>query len=280
MSAIPHKETVKREKKDEDESSALSDTVAGLTRTLARMMGRYPRFKFFRPKLQPGYFEKFHTMGTAGVQAATSLGASPQSAPKSRLLPFAINMISGVALFHIYDSSRPEAAGVLDCAKSGALGGMVHGLIMHPCEMMLMQGLRSWRQLPASVGTLRPRVLLSLPLTVGRDSVGFGLFFGVYEGIRQLSGQTGIVGTAGAGVAAAAAHHLVTYPSYAVRDLLGADALRAPPKKIVEILSQHRMRLFDGYGRSLLRALPGGALTFVVYEALLTPLEAQASNQR
>jgi len=97
---------------------------------------------------------------------------------------------------------------------------------------------------------------------------------------REHSGYTGILATAGAGVAGATAHHVVTFPAYAVRDHLGPHAMHSSPREIAQCITQHKRALFKGWGRSLLRAVPEGALTFVVYEAALSPKEAKEAMLR
>lgn len=255
---------------NEHEHSPLNDLAAGVTRTVTRIMAAYPRVKIFRPKLKSTHYDKFchhdHDHGTAPPNR------------KSRLLPYAVNMVSGVALFSVYELGKPK--GVWESAKWGMLGGMVHGAIMHPLEVMMMQGLRTWSHLPQRMWSLSPAIVKSSPLTIARDAVGFGLFFGVYEAVREHSGYTGVLATAGAGVAGAAAHHLVTFPAYAVRDALGPTAMHSSPREICATISHHRRTLFKGWGRSLLRAVPEGALTFVVYEAALSPKETRDSVVR
>lgn len=279
--SISDSPTHRHELYKEEESTFLNDTAAGITRSFSRVLAAYPRFKFFRPKMQTKRFENSQAFMPAGVQAASQNTALPAAVtlPMSRSLSFAINLISGVALFRVYDSTKPAEAGVLSCAKSGAMGGMVHGLIMHPFEIMLMRGVCQWHQVPITLKEcLQARVILSSPLTVVRDGVGFGLFFGVYEGVRQASGETGVLATAVAGTAGAAAHHVVAYPLQSVRNFLGPQGIQSSPQQILQAVRSDLKQpsvLYHGFFRSMLRSLPGGALTFVVYEAVLSPWETK-----
>jgi len=100
---------------DEHEHSPLNDLAAGkrpllrfplnvlgVTRTITRVMAAYPRVKLFRPKLKTTHFDRF------SHEALPSVTAPPNR--KSRLLPYAVNMVSGVALFSVYEFGKPKGS--------------------------------------------------------------------------------------------------------------------------------------------------------------------------
>jgi hypothetical protein len=111
------------------------------------------------------------------------------------LPPLIANAVVGMTLFGAYEFAQSK---VKSCDRNpfselmcGAAGGLAHGAIVHPLESLKSQFIRS--RGAAAAGEAQPyswarvgELCRGVHRTMMRDSFAFGVFFGSYEGIREL----------------------------------------------------------------------------------------------
>ncbi|KAI0217220.1 hypothetical protein L0F63_003074 [Massospora cicadina] len=267
---------------------------------------------------RPGQFLNFNTT-TVGLLSHAVRKRGPKFISQYVVPPMLVNSLIGIVLFTTYDQLQPRLMPINPCFApyfAGLMAGFAQSVIATPFDSVkirmetqqLLDGRH--RSMSAYYRWVFNKLGVSgayrgFALTAFKDSLGFALFFGVFESSKKLMptilpnrtqeldgshrwylalrSSTFVILS---GMSAGLAFQTVDYPLEKIKTLLliraGRMELRRPPISRLYLKAYKQLALiakvegpaffFRGFTSSLYKAIPATALGFACYEGLRNTL--------